>query len=157
MVAWTADDAQVITAVSDFSVRIWCSTTGQHVRTLKVSDGSNISGSSTCCSISSGSGGSSGNSQVVIAAVAVAAVVAVVVVVAAVVEVVAVVAVVIVVVAALVAVSFSYSPLPMVGIRIVLFAGHKKQDWAVSLTLLFRVMKMMCSPLNAAHSTRTCW
>lgn len=36
MVAWSSDDENVITAFSDFSVRIWSSTTGEPIRLLEV-------------------------------------------------------------------------------------------------------------------------
>ena len=36
MVAWSAHDDYVLTAVSDCSVRMWCSATGQQIRSLKV-------------------------------------------------------------------------------------------------------------------------
>ena len=36
MVAWTVDDELVLTAVSDFSIRVWSSTTGVQLNSLKV-------------------------------------------------------------------------------------------------------------------------
>ena len=36
MVAWTVDDELVLTAVSDFTIRVWSSTTGVQLNSLKV-------------------------------------------------------------------------------------------------------------------------
>lgn len=36
MVCWTVDDAFVVTAVSDFTIKVWNASTGQLCHTLKV-------------------------------------------------------------------------------------------------------------------------